>query len=322
VGGTGKTPMALYVTKRIKELGYKVTIISRGYKGGAEKKGGIVSDGRDLLVGSRDAGDEPFMIASKLRDIPVIVGRNRFKAGMRAVKKFAPDVVVLDDAFQHLKLWRDIDLVLLDYRRPFGNMRLLPRGVLREPISALLRADALILTRYDIDYPIEKTPSLAALKPYQETKPVFRASHVPYIHQVIKGEDSSVENNTRGFLTQDSKFLKGRNVFAFSGLADNSDFYRTIKTFECFVSGHLEFPDHHHYTGMDFNHILRSAIDIDAEYIVTTEKDYVRIGMKRKWPLDLVVLGVEISFGNDETIFDDFIKKHLAKVKISKNIKR
>ncbi|MBU4464115.1 MAG: tetraacyldisaccharide 4'-kinase, partial [Proteobacteria bacterium] len=149
VGGTGKTPMTIKVAQIIRRLGYKVAIISRGYKGGAEKTGGIVSNGHTILMESDKAGDEPFMMASKLKDIPVVVGQNRYKAGWLAIKEFDPDVIVLDDAFQHLNLKRDIDIVLLDCEHPFGNAHLLPRGILREPISALKRSDAFVLTRFD-----------------------------------------------------------------------------------------------------------------------------------------------------------------------------
>ena len=124
-------------------------VVSRGYKGGAEEDGGIVSDGRKILLTSAAAGDEPYLLASRLLSVavPVVVGRKRYDGGMLAVKHFKPDVIILDDAFQHLQLSRDIDLVLLDGRRPFGNRYLLPRGTLREPVSALSRGDIFILTR-------------------------------------------------------------------------------------------------------------------------------------------------------------------------------
>ena len=150
VGGTGKTPMTIYLANLIQDFGNKAVVISRGYKGRAEKAGGIVSDGKVLLMGPETAGDEPYMMAVKLKNVPVIVGKNRFEAGMLAVRTFKPEVLVLDDAFQHLKLERDLDLVLLDCQRPFGNGHMLPRGIMREPVSALSRADALILTRSDV----------------------------------------------------------------------------------------------------------------------------------------------------------------------------
>ena len=142
VGGTGKTPMTIYVAQKLQQSGVRVAVISRGYKGRAESGGGVVSDGRNLLMDSEQAGDEPYLMAGRLKNIPVIVGKNRFAAGMLAINKFQSEVIVLDDAFQHLKLSRDIDLILLDYTRPFGNTHLLPRGILREPVTALRRATA------------------------------------------------------------------------------------------------------------------------------------------------------------------------------------
>ncbi|HDL07382.1 MAG TPA: tetraacyldisaccharide 4'-kinase, partial [Desulfobacteraceae bacterium] len=131
VGGTGKTPMTIHVAHLVEKLGYKTAVISRGYKGKAEKNGGIVSDGRTIFMGQDEAGDEPFMMATKLKKVPVIVGQNRFEMGMLALKEFKPDVIIFDDAFQHLRLTRDIDLVLIDSIDPFGNKHLLPRGILR-----------------------------------------------------------------------------------------------------------------------------------------------------------------------------------------------
>ena len=321
MGGTGKTPMTLYVAERIKELGYTASIISRGYKGRTEKKGGIVSDGRNLLMSSKDAGDEPFMMASILRDIPVVVGQNRFDAGMLAVRHFDPDVLVLDDAFQHVKLKRDIDLVLLDYRRPFGNGCLLPLGVLREPITSLFQADALILTRFDADDGAENTSILAKLESYAQGIPIFKAYHVPYIQQVVKQDNCSLEENFLKTLTCDSNFLKGRRVFPFSGIANHKDFLKTVESLGAVVTDFQEFPDHYQYKDIDYKRVIQSAVDAGTDYLVTTEKDYVRMANMPKWPVDLVVLGVGISFGEADGAFKAFIKNRiedngrLAKVK-------
>jgi tetraacyldisaccharide 4'-kinase len=141
-GGTGKTPMTIYLARELQQSGKRVAVVSRGYKGAAEKGGGIVSDGQNVLMDAGRAGDEPLLIASRLKGIPVVVGKNRYEAGMLAIREFQPEIIVLDDAYQHLKLKRDINLVLLDHDRPFGNSHLLPRGILREPPDALARADA------------------------------------------------------------------------------------------------------------------------------------------------------------------------------------
>ena len=313
VGGTGKTPMTIYVAKVVKQLGYNVAVISRGYKGKAEKIGGIVSDGKALLMTPEIAGDEPYMIAKRLNDVPVIIGRNRFEAGRLAISKFDPDVIVLDDGFQHLKLQRDLDLVLLDYRKPFGNGHLLPRGVMREPASALLNADAIILTRSDAVNGDEMSSSLKRLQFYERNKPVYRTFHHPFIYNIINGEKEKYEKNIREALRQNSDCIKGLTVFAFSGLADNHDFLQTVKSLGCSLSGHMEFPDHHPYSEKDLKDISAAAKMSMSECLITTEKDYVRIAHKIDWPCDLLVIGIEIDFGEDKKRFDSYIEDWMEK---------
>ena len=303
VGGTGKTPMTIYMAKLIKSLGYKVAIISRGYKGGAEKTGGIVSNGHTVLMESDKAGDEPFMMASKLKDIPVVVGQNRFEAGCLAIQEFNPDVIVLDDAFQHLNLKRDIDIVLLDCGRPFGNAHLLPRGILREPISALKRGDAFVLTRSDSAPDYTRQAFMDKIKNLAPGRPVFRSFHVP--NQTFAPD-----------------LLYGRRVVAFSGLARNNDFRRTVESLKCDLIDFFEFPDHHKYTEMDLQTIMQSSINAQAEFILTTEKDYVRIPGKTSWPVELVVVGIELSFENDKNAFIDFIKNRLEEIRMEEIVNR
>lgn len=308
VGGTGKTPMTIYVARVVKQLGYKVAIISRGYKGKAEKVGGVVSDGKSLLMTPEIAGDEPYMMAERLKDVPIIVGKNRFKAGRRAIRKFDPDVIVLDDGFQHLKLQRDLDLVLLDYRKPFGNGHLLPRGVMREPASALFYANAMILTRSDAVNDKEMPSSLNKLRSYERKKPVYRTFHHPFVYKIINGEKKIFEKNTREAVRQHSDCIRGRAAFAFSGLADNMNFRRTLESLQCNVAGYMEFSDHHSYSDRDLKEISAAAKKSMSECIVTTEKDYVRIAHKINWPDDLFVIGIEIDFGPDKKRFDAYVK--------------
>ena len=313
VGGTGKTPMTIYVAQVVKQLGYKVAIISRGYKGKSERVGGIVSDGRVLLMTPEIAGDEPYMMAKKLKDVPVIVGKNRFKAGWLAVRKFNPDVIVLDDGFQHLKLQRDLDLVLLDCRKPFGNGHLLPRGVMREPVSALLCADAIILTKSDTVNNNETSSLPKKLRSYERKKPVYRTFHHPFVYKTVKEEKSLFENSIQGVLRLNLASIRGRTVFAFSGLADNHNFQQTVKSLKCNVSGFMEFSDHHPYSDRDLKDISAAAKRSMSECIVTTEKDYVRIAHKIDWPDDLFVIGIEIDFGADEKRFNSYIKDWIKK---------
>lgn len=305
VGGTGKTPVTIYVAKLVEKLGYKVAVISRGYKGRFEKHGGIVSDGKKMCVDAVDAGDEPFMIASKLKTVPVVVGGNRFKAGSIAVKTFSPDVIVLDDAFQHLKLARDINLILLDYVNPFGNNFLLPRGVLREPISSLLRSDGIIFTRSDA-----KGNNLQKKINVIKNLPVFKSFHKPYLYKIVPEDEnmSIVSHRSRN----DLKWLNGKGVVVFSGIARNDDFFNTVQKLGCNIKKKISFIDHCSYSDKDIASIFNFSKEVGADCIVTTEKDYMRIINIRSWPVMLVVIGIEVSFDNDKVDFHDFIKQRLS----------
>jgi tetraacyldisaccharide 4'-kinase len=311
VGGTGKTPVTIHVAAEIKRAGFNVVIISRGYKGGAEKHGGIVSDGRTLYMDAERAGDEPYMIACRLNDIPVIVGKNRFAVGMLAIEKFQPDVIVLDDAFQHLKLKRDLDLVLLDHMRPFGNTHLLPRGILREPVSALARSTACILTRCRTGADEAAMSSLAEIQMLAPGVPVFTSSHVPYWYVVQKGAHNSFEVVPDILSPNDPEQVNHRKVFCFSGIARNDDFQQTVKELGFNVTGLLEFPDHHRYSAKDLATILRCAENRGADQLITTEKDHARITNRCPLPMELIVVGVKVSFEDREQDFISFIKNRL-----------
>lgn len=319
-GGTGKTPMTLMTAALLRRMGFKAVVISRGYKGAAEKSGGIVSNGQRLLMGPESAGDEPFMMALALKTIPVIVGADRYGAGMLAVNRFHPDVIVLDDAFQHLKLYRDINLVLLDSAKPFGNRHLLPRGPMRETLSSLLRADVLVLSRWDARHP--SLPDALAemgngalcekIKHHVQSCPVFKTTHIPYVRKVVKGKGKGAfsyqeEPASAGSDADKFEFLKGRRIYAFSGIARNDDFHRTVAKFQCRHISFKAFPDHHPYTESDLRMILSEAEKSGADFILTTEKDYVRIAHRILWPIDLVVIGIEISLGDEEQAFGEFI---------------
>jgi tetraacyldisaccharide 4'-kinase len=293
-GGTGKTPMAIHAAGRLRESGLRVAILSRGYRGGAERCGGIVSDGRSLFLGPADAGDEPVMTATLLPGVPVAVGRDRRKMGRMVIDRFAPDVLVLDDGFQHLRLGRDLDLVLLDGRNPFGNGALLPRGALREPVSAVRRGDAVILTRCGPDTRVP--PELLGM-------PFFRSRHRTYLYRWFrKGESSRL---SIGELPEpaEKSLLKGIDIFAFSGIAGNADFRKSAEALGGKLAGFREFPDHHPFSPSELAGIERTAKKTGAKVLVTTHKDFVRFPAGKTWEIDLVVLGVMPVFINGEEAF-------------------
>ena len=249
----------------------------------------------------------------KQLQIPVLVGQNRYEVGRLAVKEFQPDVIILDDAFQHLKLARDINLVLLDNKNPLGNFHLLPRGILREPPSALKRANAFIHTRVK-QAEIDAVSHLPAdLENIPGDRPVFHTAHAPYIVGVFEKHGTNLNSGTP-LRSNGLELLQDLNVFAFSGIAKNYDFLKTLEDLHCIVTGVMEFPDHHRYTDGDIQAIITAARNTGSEYLVTTEKDYVRIIQRIPLALKLVVIGIQPNFGRDRDRFGDYIKDSLDRL--------
>ncbi len=310
-GGTGKTPLTIYLASKLQQDGIRVAVISRGYKGGAERAGGVVSNGEHLLMNSEQAGDEPFLIASRLKDIPVVVGKNRYDAGRMTINQFQPDVIVLDDAFQHLKLKRDIDLVLLDCARPFGNTHLLPRGALREPPGALARATACILTRSEASTKKAAAANHHEIKSLLPEVPVFASSHEPYVYPVKSGAQTHLHAIDRFLSPSELERINHYKVYGFSGIARNDHFRQTVEEIGFNTVGFSEFSDHHRYRGDDLARIIRAAQKDGADCLITTEKDYARITHQMPLPLDLIVVGVRVAFKDDGRDFMSFIRSRL-----------
>ena len=299
-GGTGKTPMTIFVAQTIKHLGYRVVVISRGYKGRMEHSGGVVSDGRAVFQGPADTGDEPYLMATALTDIPVVVGSDRYQAGMLAIRRFAPDVIVLDDAFQHLQLERDVDLVLLDHQAPLGNGYLLPRGRLREPVSALHRAHAIVFTRCNIGARPHPLP------PQLSHRPAFYSTHIPVIHFVHTTDEIAFEEGT------DYSILKGRKAVAFSGLADNNQFYDSLEQGGCRLVHQFAFGDHHQYCTGDLERIVKKAVAKGANLLITTAKDWVKIQSIYRYSMTVIVVDVRIGWREDPACFHTFLSTALS----------
>lgn len=304
VGGAGKTPMTIYIAGLLNEMKKKALVVSRGYKGKSKKDFLIVSDGENIFSTAEEAGDEPYMMA-KQKIFPVVVGKDRFKAGMKAMDSLRPDVILLDDGFQHLKLARDLDLLLLDYSNPLGNSRFLPAGRLREntQISAQ-RADAVIFTRcYDNDEDSEKIKQV--MKHYPGC-PWFKTFHISFVFKHIIHDQSSEKRITS------VKSLNGKKAVLFSGIAKNRSFYHSMEESGVNILDHLEFIDHYRYKEHDILMINRLAEKLGADYILTTEKDWVKLGQDVNWGLNLIVIGIQIEFEHPEE-FKFFLKQRLKK---------
>jgi tetraacyldisaccharide 4'-kinase len=305
-GGTGKTPMTIHVAEFIRNLGLKTVVISRGYGGKAEKKGGIVSDGQRILMQAEMAGDEPFMMAKQLETIPVLVGSDRFQSGRTAMDRFRPDVILLDDAFQHRQLARDLDIVLMDAERPLGNGYLLPRGSLREDSASLRRCHAVVFTRADET----EMPAHEHITRLLGSKPVFQSSHTPYLLKILKGKSGGTCSETAG--EQGLEMLAGKRIFAFSGIARNDDFENMLESLGCSIAGTASYPDHYRYSRKDIKDIGDAAVHHGSDCMVTTEKDYFRIPSKSDFPIALAVMGVKICFKDDG--FDRFVSSRLDRI--------
>jgi len=297
-GGTGKTPMTIMVARLIREMGYRVVVISRGYRGRLEATGGIVSDGETIFLGPEDAGDEPSLMARVLKGIPVLVGRRRYETGMLAVKRFNPDVIVLDDAFQHMGLKRDLNLVLLDSRLPFGNGYLLPRGLLREPVSSLCRADVVAFTRSEPFALSDKPKGLPA------QKTMVRTLHKPLIRKIALRAGPFLTHVT------DMSELHGKRALAFAGLADNEQFFASLEQAGCVLEKTISFPDHYRYGEKELERLVETAEENGVNLLITTFKDYIKI---QNWgaPINLAVIDVTIQLVGNEDTFRNLISEIL-----------
>ncbi len=306
LGGSGKTPLTIYIAKTLGDLGYRIAIISRGYGGRAEKSGAIVSDGLQLFVSADVSGDEPYMMAQILEGTPILVGADRYRSGKLAVRSFKPDVILLDDGFQHRRLVRDLDLVLMDANKPGGNGHLFPRGVLREPLTSLGRGHAVVLTRAQLDGK-KLSNKLGSML---ELIPVFASQHHPRIVKIIPADNLSACVSGKGTLSQDLDLIKGKRVLAFSGIGANENYFKMLKDAGCLRVHAMPFRDHHRYSRADIDRIRQGAISQHVDIIVTTEKDYYRLPHATDWGRTLVVVGVEIVFRDEN--FDEFLADKVA----------
>jgi len=290
VGGTGKTPMAIMLADMLKGRGFRPAILSRGYGGKRRGTGRayVVSDGRGVLMGPEEAGDEPVLIARNVPDVPVIVARDRSHAGLLAVERFDADVLILDDGFQHRRLARDIDIVLLDGRRPFGNGFLLPRGGLREPRTALRRADTVIIT---------STGKADGLFPAGLSQAsVFRGRRRPV--DLVRGREKD---------TCPLACLADKRICAFSGIARPDSFRRILDPLCGEVASFVPFPDHHVYTAGDVERIRKVSRDCGAQIMVTTEKDGIRLTRFPDFFQDVYLLRIAMEVASSRPSFEEYL---------------
>lgn len=308
-GGMGKTPMTLYIAKAFEKAGKKPVVLSRGYKGTYKTKTAVVSDGRNILMESSESGDEPFMMANTL-SCPVVVAKNRAAGAALAWEQFMPDVIILDDAFQHIQLSRDLDVLLCDFQNPLGNGRLLPAGKLREPFEkAMERADTIVFTRCsDLQFQgrlhVPESVNIVI-----SDRPVFFTTHAPYLSFCKPLQTEADGPGSRSGLDS----LANKTCVVFSGLADNKGFKASLEKLAVTVKEHLEFRDHYRYKEADILLVRRVAESFGADWIITTEKDYAKIPPGIEWQRSFAVVGVKIVFVDNENGFISLIQEQVKR---------
>ncbi len=312
VGGTGKTPIVHKMAQILARRGRRVAVLSRGYKGstdsmlkrfwrwlshGSRPEPLVVSDGSKVLAGPDEAGDEPYMLARNLLadGVVVIVDRDRVEAGRFALRRFGVDTILLDDGLQYLPLRGQINLLLVDSRDPFGNGAMLPRGILREPVSNLSRASYVFLTKSSGP----PDPELVALiRKHNPAAEIIPCAHRP---------SDLVAVDAEGVLPL--SWIKDKRVAAFCGIATPERFEETLGALGAVMVSSRRFLDHHAFTDEDLDEVLEQALASGAEAIVTTEKDAVRLQSRFRPPLPLLFVRLEEGILGDPEGFNGAVER-------------
>lgn len=292
LGGTGKTPFVLWLANVLKEKGKKVAVLSRGYKGKLKGKIGVASDGKNILLEPKECGDEAYLLARNLPNgIPVIVGKNRFLSGSYAIDKFKVDTVILDDGFQHLKLFRDLDIVLINAKNPLGNGYSFPRGMLREPLKSIKRGNILVFTKCDNG--VDEDALREILKIWGRNKLICKSIYKPV---------SFVNIESKAELDLD--LIRDKKILALCSIADPLTFKNMLNKLGAKEVWNLSFPDHYDYKQKDINKIISYAKEVQGEIIITTEKDAVRLESIWKEEMDLYYLKMEMRVSDEHPFFN------------------
>lgn len=297
VGGTGKTPVVEILARTLRDEGRAVAIISRGYRkkeksffrrllDGESRAPRVVSDGTRVLLGSDMSGDEPFMLASNLPGVVVLVDKNRVKAGRYAIRHYGSDVLILDDGFQYMKLKHSHEIVLVDSTNPFGNGHLLPRGILREPAENIRRADFIFITKSDGGEDVLRA-RLRRMNPVAE---MAECRHRPrYYKNAYSAEILPLEK------------IAGMKVVTLAGIAAPMGFENSVSKMGGKVLARERYPDHYRYRTQEIINIVNEADELGADAILTTEKDAVRLPHLEnpKVPIFYMRMDIEIVSGFD-----------------------
>lgn len=281
VGGTGKTPVTAWVARYLLGQGLRVAVLSRGYGGACEGQLAIVSDGDSLLLTAVQCGDEPYLLASSIPGLVVVIGSDRYQAGLLAMEQLRPDVFLLDDGYQHLRLHRDLNILLMDASKPLGNGRILPAGPLREPVAAHSRADLLIYTR-----------SKAGQTPGWSPGSALPVCAVGYRLSTF------VRLDTGEAVSPDQ--LSKERVLAFAGIADPTAFFGNLRQCDIQPIETVALPDHEGYAAATLQKLEDLVDHARIDWLVTTEKDGVKLlELTSVWRSKIVTAQLELVFDDD-----------------------
>ena len=283
MGGTGKTPTVVALARLLQKEGCLVSVLGRGYKGENNGRPLLVSDGKSLLTSSRFAGDEALVIAKNLPGAIVAVGTDRSEVGRWVEQRFAVDAHILDDGFQHLRLYRDLNVLLIDVTNPFGGDYLPPLGRLRESLAGIRRADVVLLTRTQ---PGHEYKNLVEQVRCYKALPCLRVTQRLLVSSV----------------SGDSKLprLEQTAALAFAGIAHPAQFFDSLRREGMRLIRTMSFPDHHRYTARDVKQIKARCLEQRIETVVTTEKDAENLAGATLDPLRLIIVKVVFELDEDE----------------------
>jgi tetraacyldisaccharide 4'-kinase len=291
--------MVIWLARFLLKEGRRVGIVSRGYKGEATKRVLVVGDGRNILVGSDISGDEPQLLARRLPGVPVLCSAKRALAAEAAVEQFQCEVVILDDGFQHRFIARNLDIVMLDSRYPFGDGFLLPRGIIREQATALKRAQVLVLSRFDGSREAEQ--SRKNLVGQWPDKTIVTAAHrATRLFEVTTQRELPLSS------------VKNKRLAAFAGIGRPDDFFRTVRDLGADLVHTTALPDHHPLTVELLASLVEEASAKQPELWLTTEKDWVRLPSDLPGSMKLMILAVEIDLDGDSSLLKAMVQESLG----------